>query len=75
MKFPFQDGKPVGDLRGENVTFRFGGDTRLGMITAIEEHDGIWFARVRFFNGDPWPIKPRVDRLHWLKRDWPAEES
>ena len=50
---------------GEFVAHEWNGRRLLGEIVAIEH--GV--ATVKHFNGEPWPVRPLVVDLEWIRQD------
>lgn len=70
MKAIFGKFGPKYDYRGAHVTLAWQGRELLGTITDVERNEisGCHHATVRFFCGDPWPIKPALIALNILDR-------
>ena len=71
MKAEFSKYGPKQDYRGAHVTLDYAGRTLLGTIMDVRYREtGCtgFYADVRFFCGDPWPITPRLLALNILER-------
>lgn len=60
------------DPVGEYVRLDHQGRILLGEVTEIYLREFPYpctMARVKHFNGEPWPIEPGVTSLQWIKQD------
>jgi hypothetical protein len=69
--FRIHKGHLACDPRGAQVTMRHQGRTLLGDVVGLTEggtRQAAPHLRVRFFNGEPWPIEPAATAVRVLVR-------
>jgi hypothetical protein len=76
MKAKFGKFGPKHDYRGAHVVLKWKGRELLGQITDLyrDEVRGMWHAKVRHLNGEPWPIEPALSALEILERTYEESE-
>lgn len=56
---------------GEYVRFDYGERHLIGEVLSIyrDEVCGVTRAKVKHFNGEPWPVDPPLYNLGWIRQD------
>ena len=72
MKAQFTRWGLAKDYRGAQCTLQWNGRTLIGDIVDITYNDvrSIYIAKVKYFNGEPWPIDPALSALEILERTY-----
>lgn len=64
------------DPRRGHCTYQYQGRQILGEVIGVtrSENRGFTFLKVRFFNGEPWPIDPIAANVEMLERDYETND-